>query len=69
MGEEPFVGRVPVFVGDDVTDYDGFAAVRRREGLSVAVGDRVSAQCYLPDPRAARAWLAQIAGLASRNDR
>ncbi|HMI37511.1 MAG TPA: trehalose-phosphatase [Steroidobacteraceae bacterium] len=68
MGEEPFVGRVPVFVGDDVTDYDGFAAVRRLHGLSVAVGDRVSAQWYLPDPRAARAWLAQIAGLASRHD-
>jgi trehalose 6-phosphate phosphatase len=68
MGEEPFTGRVPVFVGDDVTDYDGFTAVRRFDGLTVAVGDRVSAQWYLPDPRAARAWLAQIAGIASSHD-
>ena len=68
MGEAPFAGRVPVFVGDDVTDCDGFAAVRRFDGLSVAVGDRVSAQWYLPDPRAARAWLAQIAGMASGHD-
>ena len=68
MREAPFMGRVPVFVGDDITDYDGFTAVQRFDGLSVAVGDRVSAQWYLPDPRAARAWLAQIAGLASGND-
>jgi len=69
MGEAPFMGRVPVFVGDDITDYDGFSAVRRFDGLSVAVGDRVSAQWYLPDPRAARAWLAQIAGLGSGHGR
>ena len=61
MRENPFRGRVPVFVGDDVTDYDGFCAVRRHGGVTVAVGPRVTAQWYLPDPGAACAWLMHIA--------
>jgi len=61
MREAPFRGRFPVFVGDDVTDYDGFAAVRRHGGITVAVGPRVTAQWNLADPRAACEWLARIA--------
>jgi len=61
MRETPFRGRVPVFVGDDVTDYDGFCAVTRHGGVTVAVGPRVMAQWYLPDPDAACAWLMHIA--------
>ena len=61
MREAPFRGRVPVFVGDDVTDYDGFCAVRRHGGVTVAVGPRITAQWYLPDPGAACAWLMHIA--------
>jgi len=50
-------------------DYDGFAAVRRLDGLSVAVGDRVSANgtCLTRVPRApgwrrSRAWRAAMTG-------
>lgn len=64
MEESPFRGRQPIFIGDDVTDYGGFAAVRRFEGgLAIAVGPRVKSEWWLADPRAVRDWLAQLAAL------
>lgn len=61
MAEEPFRGRVPIFIGDDQTDYGGFAAVRRHDGgLAIAVGPRVKSEWWLPDPRAVRDWLERL---------
>lgn len=59
MEEPPFRGRVPVFVGDDLTDEHGFAMVNERRGLSVLVGAREpsAAQFALPDVPAVHAWL------------
>jgi len=58
MAAAPFTGRLPVFVGDDVTDEDGFTAVNALGGLSVLVGARDTAATHaLPDPAALRAWL------------
>jgi trehalose 6-phosphate phosphatase len=60
MEEAPFRGRQPIFIGDDQTDYGGFAAVRRFDGLAVAVGSRVKAEWWLPGPAAVRQWLAEL---------
>lgn len=57
MRQAPFANRRPVFIGDDVTDNDGFAAVNRYNGLAIAVGPRVKSQWWLPGPAAVRCWL------------
>lgn len=64
MQTAPFAGRCPVFVGDDVTDEDGFAAANRLGGVSVLVGPAraTQAQYHLADVEACRVWLAAAAG-------
>jgi trehalose 6-phosphate phosphatase len=60
MQEEPFAGRTPIFIGDDTTDLDGFAAVRRMRGKAISVGNRVIADEVLRDPPAVRKWLSEL---------
>lgn len=62
MGREPFAGRQPVFVGDDVTDEDGFRVVNAMQGISVRVGENNdSAAAHTLDSVAAvRTWLEAI---------
>lgn len=38
MGQPPFAGATPVFIGDDVTDEDGFAAAAAAGGHGILVG-------------------------------
>jgi trehalose 6-phosphate phosphatase len=61
-----FAGRVPVFVGDDVTDEAGFRVVNARGGTSVRVGTTeqpTEARQRLADVIALRRWLhASLAG-------
>jgi trehalose 6-phosphate phosphatase len=59
----PFAGRVPVFLGDDLTDEVGFQLVNARGGHSIKVGPgRTRAQWRLADARAVRGFLSALAG-------
>jgi trehalose 6-phosphate phosphatase len=62
MLRDPFAGRNPVFVGDDVTDEDGFRAVNALQGTTIRVGgNRGSEASYcLPDTAAVHRWLGSI---------
>jgi trehalose 6-phosphate phosphatase len=51
MRRPPFAGRVPVFIGDDVTDEDGMAAARRLGGVGLRVADAFGTAAGV------RAWL------------
>lgn len=54
----PFRGRVPVFIGDDVTDEDGFEHVNLLGGHSIRVGKgRTAARYRLRDSAAVVDWL------------
>lgn len=59
MQEEPFRGRRPLCLGDDLTDEYAFEWVNGAGGLSIAVGtEREShATAHLRSVAAARAWL------------
>lgn len=67
LREPPFAGRMPIFVGDDATDIDGFAYVEEAGGVSVAVGDELPAQLHLTSPRDVRALLGHLAAGARSN--
>ncbi len=62
LARSPFVGRVPIFVGDDGTDETGFAAVVRRHGAAYSVGQaRPGVSGVFSEPSVVRDWLARSA--------
>ena len=52
MAQAPFAGRVPVYIGDDVTDEDGMRAARALGGLGLRMQEAFGT------PAAVRGWLA-----------
>ncbi len=58
LGESPFRGRLPVFIGDDLNDEHGFAEVNRMGGISIKVGSGRSCAAYrLSGVAAVHHWL------------
>lgn len=55
MARPPFAGRLPIFIGDDVTDRDAMAAAEARGGIGLFVPD------VFTDAAGVRAWLARAA--------
>jgi trehalose 6-phosphate phosphatase len=63
----PFIGRVPIFVGDDGTDEPGFAAVIQRHGTAYSVGQiRPGVGGVFSEPSMVRGWLARSAAQMAR---
>jgi trehalose 6-phosphate phosphatase len=63
MQAETFVGRRPLFIGDDITDEAGFDAVNALGGWSVFVGEEnpaTRARYRLDDVASVRAWLGEV---------
>jgi trehalose 6-phosphate phosphatase len=62
LAEAPFAGRMPIFIGDDLTDEPAFEVVNRRRGLSALVGPAraTAARARLTDVTAVHAWLAEL---------
>ena len=66
MESRPFAGRVPLFVGDDLTDEHGFDAVNKAGGVSIKVGgvtEETVARHRLADVQAVREFLSIICRL------
>ncbi len=63
MRMPPFLGRLPVFIGDDITDEDGFAAVESMGGTALPVGriHKPRRETAFEGPKEVRAWLNDLA--------
>lgn len=61
MRHPPFAGRQPVFLGDDVTDESGFAAVHALGGFGFSVGRKLpKTHEMIATPREVRSWLYRV---------
>jgi trehalose 6-phosphate phosphatase len=63
LSEPPFLGRKPIFAGDDVTDEAGFSSVNALDGISIKIGaDKTAARCRARDVGELHDWLSTLAG-------
>ncbi len=70
MQQRPFRGRIPVFLGDDLTDEFGFKAANTLHGWSVLVGNRDPSEAVfaLPHVRDVHRWLLENAHCSSKRN-
>ena len=62
MHHSTFQKRVPLFVGDDVVDEEGFLAVEHYGGIAMAVGEvhRLKRRIVFNGPAEVRFWLEDL---------
>lgn len=72
LAAAPFSGRMPVFIGDDLTDESGFMLVNEKGGISVRAGSAgiaTHARYLLHDPASVRAELSRLLPGLERSER
>ena len=64
MSVAPFIGRKPIFIGDDITDDAAFAVLPDFDGIGFSVGSIVPGATFNFDgPQDVRLWLERLGGL------
>lgn len=69
MAHAPFMGRRPVFVGDDITDEAVFAVLPEFGGIGLSVGRRIPGLAgFFSKPEEVRQWIFKLAGENRANE-
>lgn len=68
MNEEPFIGRTPIFIGDDTTDEDGFIAAQELGGVGIKLGDgETAARMRIANVASVHALIQGLGDIAARD--
>ena len=68
MSEEPFLGRTPIFIGDDTTDEDGFIAAQDLGGIGIKLGEGdTAARMRIANVASVHALIQGLGDIAARD--